>query len=89
MTTIQCPDHAHPAQLATARTWLARLSAWWHGRVQAWRDHARLHAEMRALDGLDDRTLHDIGLAERRMGGDLPGSWRDLPGAWRDPRNVL
>ena len=89
MTTICCPAHDSAAAHATAQTWGARLTALWQGRVQAWRESSRMHAELRALDGLDDRTLHDIGLAERRMGRDLPGSWRDLPGAWRDPRNVL
>lgn len=89
MTTICCPEQAQAATHTTAGPWVERLTGLWRARVQAWRDHARLRAEVLALDGLDDRTLHDIGLAERRLGGDLPGSWRDLPGAWRDPRNVL
>lgn len=89
MTTI-CHTHGvDSATLPVEQTWAARLKAMWRAQLQGWRDRSRLHAEMRALDGLDDRTLHDIGLAERRMGSDLPGAWRDLPGAWRDPRNVL
>lgn len=89
MTTTCCPKREQPAPPPATRTWPARLTAWWLRRGQSWRESSRLHAERRALNGLDDRTLHDLGLAERRLGGDLPGSWRDLPGAWRDPRNVL
>jgi uncharacterized protein YjiS (DUF1127 family) len=89
MTTICCPEHTQVSARTAGLGWAQRLKSLWRGRVQAWREVSRMHAELRALDGLDDRTLHDIGLAERRMGRDLPGSWRDLPGAWRDPRNVL
>lgn len=92
MTTIRCLEHAEAAPCPARQTWAARLPALWPGWVQRWRESARLRAELRALDGLDgldDRTLHDIGLAERRLGPGLPGEWRDLPGAWRDPRNCL
>ena len=89
MTMTCCPDNVTPAAPPAVQTWATRLLALWRGLLQSWRDRSRLHAEMRALDSLDDRTLHDIGLAERRVCRDLPGNWRDLPGAWRDPRNVL
>ena len=89
MATTCCPAHdPDPTRIATP-TWAARLTALWSETVQGWRDRAGVRAELRALHGLDDRTLHDIGLAERRTDPGLPGSWRDLPGAWRDPRNVL
>lgn len=89
MATTCCLAHdPSPTRIATP-TWAARLTDLWSEAVQGWRDRARVHAELRALDGLDDRTLHDIGLAERRMGSGLPGAWRVLRGPWRDPRDVL
>ena len=44
---------------------LQRLQWRLAGTWAAWRRQSRLHAELRALEGLSDATLRDIGLSDR------------------------
>ncbi len=78
MNTTTCPAHHLPALSPAPPQGFARLKGVLAKAIQSWRDSALRRAEWRALDALDDRTLHDIGLAERRTGRDLPGVWRDI-----------
>ena len=41
---------------------VSRLVGWGHGWWVAHRQQSRYRSTVRALNGLDDRTLHDIGL---------------------------
>jgi uncharacterized protein YjiS (DUF1127 family) len=58
-----------PVVVATHHSWLERA---WHHAVQAtvnayvaWGERARARANWRAMQGLSDQTLRDIGWAER------------------------
>jgi hypothetical protein len=66
VAVVANPSHPATPVSALARrapmraAWLLLTNAW-----RAWRQRALHHASLRALEGLDDRTLHDLGLAER------------------------
>lgn len=51
--------------LPTHRPLLQRIWLDLQGWRQSWRAHAELRRQLRALEGLSDSTLRDIGLAER------------------------
>lgn len=51
--------------LPTRRPLLQRWWLWLGQMSMAWRARTRLNAELRALQGLSDATLRDIGMAER------------------------
>jgi uncharacterized protein YjiS (DUF1127 family) len=60
-TAAICTTPVLPTQSPLLQRWAGHLNAAW----QSWRTRARLNDELRALDGLSDGTLRDIGLAER------------------------
>ena len=65
-TTVSYPTICHPtASLATARPWWQREWLEALAAVQRWSQRSRERAALRALEGLSEHTLRDIGLAER------------------------
>ena len=83
-TTCTYPP-ASPAAVVTPtfrplwqRLWLAAAAT-----VAAWRHAARQRAEWRALEGLSDETLRDIGMAERLLPRQPTLPWVDVDrGRW-------
>jgi uncharacterized protein YjiS (DUF1127 family) len=64
MEALCCP--AIPAiPLPTRRPLLQRLWLDLQHLRQCWREHAEVQQQLRALRGLSDSTLRDIGMAER------------------------
>jgi hypothetical protein len=66
MTTLNpCCAVIVPTQRPLAERWLDELKEQLGLAWRRWSEVRRLHAEQRALAGLPDSTLRDIGLAER------------------------
>jgi hypothetical protein len=56
-----CTTPIVSAQSPLLSRWASAIGAAW----QDWRAKSRMYSELRALEGLSDGTLRDIGLAER------------------------
>lgn len=78
MTTACCPQAPLALPAAVPSGWLSLLGrAWGH-----WRARVHLRATQRALDGLDDRTRRDLGLAERGAPTRAERLWELDRGSW-------
>jgi hypothetical protein len=69
MTATPLNTAHRPVRLPTQRPLLQRLVSEVRSLRQAWQERRRYAAEQRALRGLDEATLRDLGLAERRLDG--------------------
>jgi hypothetical protein len=58
MNTTACPPATLPQPQAAWRRW-------WADALLRWRERALARAQWRALQGLSDAALRDIGLAEK------------------------
>lgn len=72
LSTCEQTTALAPRPAGLPRAWILvrrGLNQWWCRHQEA----VRLRAQMRALQELDDRTLRDLGLAERlpALGGTL------------------
>jgi hypothetical protein len=66
MTTLNpCCAVIVPTQRPLAERWLDDVKTQVGLAWRRWNEVRRLHAEQRALEGLSDSTLRDIGMAER------------------------
>jgi uncharacterized protein YjiS (DUF1127 family) len=66
MTTLNpCCATLVPTQRPRLLRWAQALQETLSAAGRHWHAARRLHAEQRALEGLPDATLRDIGLAER------------------------
>jgi uncharacterized protein YjiS (DUF1127 family) len=61
MTSSCYPPVVLPTQRPLLQRWLADLTEGW----EAWRARAAESRALRAMEGLSDETLRDIGMAER------------------------
>jgi uncharacterized protein YjiS (DUF1127 family) len=78
MTTTCSTVAPVPTQHRLYRSWPRRCGDVLWNAWRAWREEALRQAGLRVLEGLSDRTLHDIGLAERALPQPPAMSLREL-----------
>lgn len=71
-----------PTQRPLAERWLDDVKVQIDRAWRRWKAVRRLHAEQRALQGLSDATLRDIGLAELRYDDPMLGRFDWERGRW-------
>ena len=77
-----CTDTVLPTCSPLRQRWAHELRERVAGIVRRWREQAELRAQQRAISGLSDGTLRDIGLAERRFDDPTLGAIDWERGRW-------